>query len=56
MGIDGVDGDPVFMTLAVQHILLPSLVWDAGFQVGLNDDASDLRFQVGFVSNLGRLY
>jgi hypothetical protein len=56
VGIDGVDGDPVFMTLAVQHILLPSLVWDAGFQVGLNDDASDLRFQVGFVSNLGRLY
>jgi hypothetical protein len=55
-GIDGVDSDPVFMTLAIQHFLLPSLAWDAGFQVGLNDDASDLRFQIGFVSNLGRLF
>ena len=53
--IDGPDGyDPTFGTIGVQHIIAPSLVWDAGFVVGFNDDAQDLQFVVGFTSNLGQ--
>lgn len=53
--INGPDGyDPVFGTIGFQHFIAPSLVWDAGFVVGFNDDADYLQFVVGFTSNLGR--
>ncbi len=53
--IDGPDGfDPTFATIGVQHIIAPSLVWDAGFVVGFNDDADDLLFVLGVTTNFGR--
>ncbi len=46
--------DPVFTTAAVTWSRDPSVVWDAGVELGLNDAAADARLFLGATINFGR--
>jgi hypothetical protein len=54
-GIIAPEGDdsPLFVNAGVTHAFEPWLVMDTGAQIGLNDDAPDLMWQVGVTMNFG---
>lgn len=50
------DVEPIFLTLLGQYALSDTMMFDAGFRLGLNDDAQDVSVFAGIVTNLGRLF
>ena len=49
------DTDPIFVTLGGTYTSSPEFVFDAGFVVGLSDDAPDFALLVGLTHNFGGL-
>lgn len=47
--------DATFLTAGGSYAVSDSLVFDAGFQLGLNDDAPDFALLFGVTSNLGTI-
>jgi hypothetical protein len=49
------DVDVVFATLGSMFSVSPVLAFDAGFVIGLSDEAPDFAFVIGFTRNFGRV-
>lgn len=47
------DASPLFANVGVTHAFAPWLVMDSGVLIGLNGDAQDLIYRVGFTMNFG---
>ncbi len=47
--------DPIFTTIAASYAWHPTLVFDAGIVLGLNDDAADAQFVIGVTMGLGQV-